>query len=108
MPEITVECSNPQEVRLRVTAEMTIGEWAEVLKLTKNVSYYGPLQDLLIAVRQGIAAIEERENVKWIDKPYRPHLGTRPLTPGEFLTKPPASDPVKCDDPNCWCYGRLT
>lgn len=65
MNQITVECTNPREIRLKITAEMAIGEWQEILKEVEDVRYYAPLKELLNAIRQGIDGIKNREEVRW-------------------------------------------
>lgn len=43
---------------------MTIGQWERVLTLTKPAEYYGPLNDLLNAIRGGISELVRREVVR--------------------------------------------
>ena len=50
--KIRVSCCNPDEVRLRVEIELPLPQWREILERTKDVKYYGPLNDILHAIRE--------------------------------------------------------
>lgn len=66
---ITVECTNPNVIRLKVTAELTIGEWREITKRIDALgasAYYHPLWELILAIQKGISAIEDREAIRII------------------------------------------
>lgn len=78
--KVEVSCTNPHEIRLSVTAEMTIGEWREVLKRVNGSEphYYAPLQELLLSIERGINAIADREAVEWVEvKPLEPVANSR-------------------------------
>jgi hypothetical protein len=62
---ITVECTNPDDMRLRVTAEMSIGEWRQVLARMAEAKHYAPLDEFLSRVQFGIAAVEQREDIRY-------------------------------------------
>ena len=76
MANVYIECANPTEMRLKITTELTVGEWQRILKLTSmpnsEIQYYGPLNDLLSAIRIGIRAICEREAVQFGINPEQP------------------------------------
>jgi hypothetical protein len=63
MNKIMVVCTNPEQMRLRVTAEFTIGEWKEILAITDKVQYYAPLKEFISSISRAIKAIEDREDV---------------------------------------------
>lgn len=63
MSTIEVQVTNPNDIRLRVTAEYSIGEWREILKTSEGTRYYAPLHELLAAIRAGIHSIEDRAKV---------------------------------------------
>jgi uncharacterized protein HemY len=63
MSNIKVVCTNPEAMNLQVTAEFSIGEWKEMLKLTDKIEYYHALADFARAIRDAIQAIETREGV---------------------------------------------
>ncbi len=63
--EITVICTNPEAMRLQVTAEMTVGEWENVLRTIEGTKYYAPLADLMGAISRGINAIKDRQPVEY-------------------------------------------
>ncbi len=61
MLSITVKCANLEDIRLEVRAEMTLGEWREILRKVETVSYYAPLNEFLGAISAGIKGIMDRE-----------------------------------------------
>lgn len=71
---VTVECTNANQIRLRVTAEMTIHEWEILLDHTTGVAYYRPLSELMRAIGKGIEAIRKREDVRFCDLPKEPSI----------------------------------
>lgn len=65
--KVSVACVNADEMRLRVTTEMTVGQWKKVLEDTSAVisySYAPPIHPLRVAIRKAIEAIEKREDVE--------------------------------------------
>lgn len=70
--QITVECVDILSIRLKVSAELYIGEWKKILQILdarRMLEYYQPLNDLFIAVRQGIAEVEKREVISFKGDP---------------------------------------
>jgi hypothetical protein len=66
--EVTVEVANPTDIRLKVTMELPLAQWRQVLKILEEADkskYYGPLHEIMRGVANGIEAIERREGVKW-------------------------------------------
>lgn len=59
--EAIVVCANPDEMELKVTATMRLGEWKESLRRIESPIFYDPLNELLLAIRKAIGQIEERE-----------------------------------------------
>lgn len=64
---ITVVCANPDEMRLRVTAEMSIRDWRHILGLTdaNKMPFYAPFEEFRGAIRKAIATIDERAYVEF-------------------------------------------
>jgi hypothetical protein len=69
--KVSVACVNADEMRLRVTAEMTVVEWRRVLGDTNDAAYYSPMGDLRNAIKKGIEAIEKREDVQILPSAYQ-------------------------------------
>jgi hypothetical protein len=67
--EVEIQCANPNDMRLAVKVEMTIGEWRALLSRLGDARFYGPLHELLTQINSGIAAIERREPVKGLSAP---------------------------------------
>jgi hypothetical protein len=61
----TVKCANPDDMRLIVTVELTVAQWAQVLNRTSSVPYYAPLDNLKGAISDAITAIKNREAVTY-------------------------------------------
>lgn len=62
---ISVVCTNPLSMRLRVTAELSIGEWKEILSNVDKVPYYFQHRELMRAIECAVSAIEKREEVSY-------------------------------------------
>lgn len=66
MPDVlTVECTNPESVRLKVTVELSLGEWTEIAKLlspsaSEPIRYYRPLDAIGQAARRAIEKVRAR------------------------------------------------
>jgi hypothetical protein len=52
-------------MRLIVTVELTVAQWAQVLNRTSSVPYYAPLDNLKGAISDAITAIKNREAVTY-------------------------------------------
>lgn len=68
MPQVTVLVTNPDDMRLSVTAEMTVGEWAKITEMLGDqtkVSYFRPLDLFIEAIKGGIRAIKNRETIAY-------------------------------------------
>jgi len=65
MINVTVACSNPDDIRLKVTAEFTIAQWREILRReeSERPRYYAPYDEFLNAVQRAIRSIEKREEI---------------------------------------------
>jgi hypothetical protein len=60
---IDVQVTNPEEIRLRITVELSIGQWEEILERSKDITYYAPLREMLGGIRRGIDAIKARAHI---------------------------------------------
>ncbi len=71
MPKVTVQVTNPNDMYLSVTAVMPLAEWREIAERVTgitNLAYYGPVVDLMGAIKKAIRAIEDREAVEYQKK----------------------------------------
>lgn len=62
---IDVQVTNPEEIKLRVTVELSIGQWQEILTLAKDVKYYAPLREMLAGIEKGISSIKDRARIEY-------------------------------------------
>lgn len=60
---VTVQCSRPDEIKLNVCVELTIGEWKKIISIIQEGKYYGPLSDMMLAIRIGVENVQQRETV---------------------------------------------
>ncbi len=60
MADVKVECTNPEEMKLRVTTEMTIAEWKYLVDRVSGVPYYRQLDEFVSGIRRAIFAFEGR------------------------------------------------
>lgn len=63
---VSVHASAPDEIKLKVCAEATLGEWRGIvdrIMAADGPRYYSPLHDLMGLILQGIKAIEKREEI---------------------------------------------
>jgi hypothetical protein len=65
--KVSVQCSNPTDIRLEVRAELLVGEWEKILALVQHgqpsLVLYEPLRQLLLAVKRGVDGVRNREVV---------------------------------------------
>ena len=81
---VDVVISNPNEIRLAVTADLPLEHWREIVKRVdqleaeegKGVRFYGPLNELIRTVRTAVHNVCIRENIK-VDLPPPPAPQTR-------------------------------
>lgn len=95
--KISVVCVNADDMRLRITAEMTVGEWKHVLADTAMThSFDSPTYPLKCAIRSAIEAIEKREDVEFVKDKLMQWNGVSPHnTQGHPKTPECAS--AKCE-----------
>lgn len=63
---IDVKVTNPNEIKLAITIELPIGVWREIRKQVNEgkPTFYGPISDILDAIRNGINSIEQQAHIE--------------------------------------------
>lgn len=56
------KCSGVEQIEVEVTVTMKVAEWEQVLNRASaaEMTYYGPFNDFMFAVRRAIYQIKER------------------------------------------------
>lgn len=67
---VEVQVTNPEEIKLRVTVELSIGQWEEILERANDTRYYAPLRDLMAGIKSGIDSIKDRARI--VDNAAKP------------------------------------
>lgn len=101
---VSVEVSNPNEVRLRVTLDFPIAQWKEIVKRIEPTDAI--LSDLLCAIGRGMNAITERENVGW-NGFSQPASGAETRKYGEFTAPQPPSDWTLTGEECAWINSQF-
>lgn len=67
---IEAKVTNPQDIKLAITIELSLGEWREIKKRVSDamnsgasLSYYAPVSDLLQGIGRAIGMVQDRAQI---------------------------------------------